>query len=234
MPVAAHQLVHTLSYGDAISGEVLALQRVFRVQGRLSEIYSINTHPKLKGQARDYRELDPAFDGELILHYSLGSPLNACYAAAHSATRTLIYHNLTPAHWFAGVNPRLVLDIEEGIKALPQLCLISKRLIADSKFNAGELAGLGFEARVLELPIDPSRWEIEANPGIAKIVRDKGGVHVLHVGRLAPNKCVEDVIKSFYYLRRYVKHNSHLWLVGIDIDTELYTCLLYTSDAADE
>lgn len=218
-----HQLVHTLSYGDAISGEVLALRRSFHELGFQSEIFSIHTHPKYKGETRDYRDFPEHFDGEVLLHYSLGSPLNDLYRSLTGARRGLIYHNLTPAHWFGSVNPRIVADIERGLTELPELCRITDRLIADSSFNAGELRALGFDAQVLELPIDATKWDIEANPGILSLLRNDPSLHVLHVGRIAPNKCIEDIIKVFYFLQKYVHQESKLWLVGIDIDTEVYS-----------
>ena len=230
MPKVIHQLVHTLSYGDAISGEVLALQRCFRSLGFESEIFSINAHPKLKAHARDYREFISTggenFAGSIILHYSLGSPLNAIYRALGEASRYLIHHNLTPPHWFEGVNPRIVEELKAGLQELPELCALSTGLIADSAYNAGEIEGLGFQAQVLELPIDPKRWEIPSNPGIASILRSEPGLHLLHVGRLAPNKMIEDVIKTFYFLHHHIRNDSRLWLVGIDIDTELYSFAL--------
>jgi glycosyltransferase involved in cell wall biosynthesis len=54
-------------------------------------------------------------------------------------------------------------------------------------------------------------------------VKKTAGVNVLHVGRIAPNKCIEDVIKSFYYLHKFIEPKSTLWLAGIDTDTELYS-----------
>ena len=218
-----HQLVHTLSYGDAISGEVLALQRVLRDAGYSSEIFAINVHPKLEGRAQKYQQFPKDFAGEVVLHYSLGSPLNILYRSLARAKRTLVYHNLTPAVWFEGVNPRIVRDIESGAKELPALCAISSRLLADSEFNAQELQQLGFRAEVLPLPIDPERWNFPENPGIAALLRSTPGIHLLHVGRLAPNKCIDDIIKVFYFLHHYVEPQSTLWIVGIDIDTELHS-----------
>lgn len=225
---AVHQLLHTLSYGDAISGEALTLQELFRAQGRESNIYAINIHPRFKqadfaGRAIDYRELRPDTEGEVVLHYSLGSPLNSVYRSLSRATKTLIYHNLTPARWFEAVNPRIASDIRSGLAELPELCRATDRLIADSQFNAGELRALGFEAQVLELPVDGKRWREPPNPGIAELLRSSPGIHVLHVGRLAPNKCIEDIIKAFYFLHYHHTRESTLWLVGIDIDTELYS-----------
>ena len=232
-----HQLVHTLSYGDAISAEVLALQRCFRELGFESEIYAIHEHPRLRGATRKYTKLDASFDGEVILHYSLGSPLNELYRSLHQATRAMIFHNLTPAHWFAGVNPRIVRDIESGARELPELCAITHRLLADSRYNAAELAAIGYPATVLELTIDTVKWDAPRNEGIYSLVQSQPGIHVLHVGRLAPNKCVEDVIKSFYFLHHKMQKQSTLWLVGIDTDTELYSFslrrLVHELDLAD-
>ncbi len=221
-----HQLVHTLSYGDAISGEVLALQRALRAQGHESEIFAINVHPKYVDEAKKFSTFPRDFTGEVILHYSLGSPLNTLYRDIKGAKKSLIYHNLTPARWFEGVNPRIVRDIEQGIRELPELCGITDRLISDSAFNAEELKALGFNSTVLNLPIDDEKWNIEANAGIASLVRGEPGIHVVHVGRLAPNKCVQDIIKSFYFLHHHITRQSRLWLVGIDIDTELYSFAL--------
>lgn len=218
-----HQLLHTLSYGDAISGEVLAIQRVLLEAGVESSVYAINVHPKLKGKALHFSELPADFDGTLLFHFSLGSPLNDVYAGLNSATRILLYHNLTPASWFKGVNPRIVKDIEQGARELPRMCECSDRLIADSPFNAQELEGLGFSAEVLPLPIDPDKWNIEANAGIAALLAADPALHLMHVGRLAPNKCVEDIIKTFYFIHHKLERNSRLWLAGIDIDTELYS-----------
>lgn len=222
MNTAIHQLVHTLSYGDAISSEVLSLRRVLRESGRESEVFSLHTHPKLEGETKPISEFPRDFTGEVILHYSLGSPLNELYRSLSSASRSIIYHNLTPSSWFLGVNPRIVRDIQDGEKELPELVALSNRVIADSSFNAGELSGYGQEAVVLPLPIDPARWDVEANPGIAKLLAETPGPHLVHVGRFAPNKCLEDIVRSFYFYRHYMAPTSRLWLVGIDIDTELY------------
>jgi glycosyltransferase involved in cell wall biosynthesis len=218
-----HQLVHTLSYGDAISGEVLALQRSLRALGHESEIYALNIHPFYKGKALLAAEFPTSFAGEVILHYSLGSPLNDLYRKQLSAKRTLVYHNLTPARFFEQVNPRIVSDIESGMKELPVLCRESTRVIADSTYNAQELLPYGISATVVPLPLDTQKWACESNAGIAGIVKGQGGLHLLHVGRIAPNKALEDIIKVFYFVHHYGMKNSKLWLVGIDIDTEIYS-----------
>lgn len=227
-----HQFVHTLSYGDAISGEVLVLKRLLRERCENSEIYSINTHEKLVGETRDYRlfleDLERAKKaGEevaLVLHYSLGSPLNEIYTKASGIKKTLIYHNLTPAKWFAAYNTRVYQDLLSGIEELPKLLAQSDIVLADSEFNKNELRDFGCNsAEVLPLVLDTEKWKIAENPGIAAILKGSGKKNILHVGRIAPNKKIEDIIKAFYFYHHKIEKNSQLWLIGHDIDTELYS-----------
>lgn len=222
-----HQLVHTLSYGDAISTEVLALQAALRDLGLESEIYALHEHNKLKGRSRRYETIGTCSEADIILHYSIGSPLNDLYAHWDRGHKVLVYHNITPARWFKGVNNRVAKDIERGLSDLPALCARSHRIWADSQFNAREIESLGFPCSVLELPIAPERWNRARNEGMYARVKKRPGINVLHVGRMAPNKCIEDIIKSFYYLNKFIEPRSTLWLAGIDTDTELYSFSLH-------
>lgn len=222
-PRPIHQLVHTLSYGDAISTEVLALQAALRGLGVESEVYALHEHNLLKGRSRPARSLEECAEADIILHYSIGSPLNEIFAAWDRGHRLLVYHNITPAEWYDGVNNRVAVEIRRGIADLPSLCALADRIWADSRFNADEIRALGFSAAVLDLPIAPERWSRPRNEKLFKSLQRQAGIKVLHVGRFAPNKCIEDVIKSFYYLQRFVDTSATLRLVGIDADTELYS-----------
>jgi glycosyltransferase involved in cell wall biosynthesis len=202
---------------------VLALQRALRDQGVTSEIFSINSHPRLKGQARHFSEIEGCQSADVILHYSLGSPLNDVYRGWTKGRRVLVYHNITPPVWYRSINSRVADDIEAGISELPQLCAVSDAIWADSHFNAQEIQGLGYDAGVLDLLVDPVRWQAPRNEPLYQSVASTPGTQVLHVGRIAPNKCLEDVIKSFYFLRKYRDPEARLRLVGIDTDTELYS-----------
>jgi glycosyltransferase involved in cell wall biosynthesis len=43
------------------------------------------------------------------------------------------------------------------------------------------------------------------------------------VGRIAPNKRIEDIIRAFYFYHHKLNRRSRLWLVGSDVDTEIYS-----------
>lgn len=218
-----YQLIHTLSYGDAISGEALALQRCVTELGYEGKIFSINTHQRYLGLTESFETFPKDFNGTVILHYSLGSPLNALFRSLGKAKRGIIFHNLTPQRYFEGINPRVAKDIASGWTELPDLCKLCNWVISDSSYNASQLKEWGVDSRVVPLPFDPHRWNDAPNPGLSNLLQSDPGIHVLHVGRLAPNKCIEDILKTFYFLHHHINRKSRLWLVGIDIDTELYS-----------
>lgn len=222
-----YQFVHTLNYGDAISGEALAIQAFLRHVGIEEEILALHAHEKVAHHCSVLSTKNLIFEEKpccLIHHYSIASPFNELFKGSPAACRVVIFHNLTPDHWFLGYNPRVVKDLRQGAAELPEILDVADVVLADSEFNARELQQFGcMRAEVLPLLIDTQKWQIPANPGIEGILRSQSGSNVLHVGRLAPNKCLEDIIKTFYFYHHKIDPKSKLWLIGSDIDTEIYS-----------
>jgi len=226
-----HQFVHTLNYGDAISGEAIAIKRLMERLSVESTIYALHAHEKVSSDATIWSGNEAQFselrslgkEDAVILHYSIASPFNAVFEELSGTNRGLIYHNLTPIHWFEGYNNRVVNDLRVGFEELPSLLKQADFVLADSEFNRAELESFGCsDAKVLPLLLDEDKWKVGANTGIRQILSSTGEVNLLHVGRVAPNKCIHDIIKAFYFYHHKIERNSKLWLVGIDIDTELY------------
>lgn len=226
------QLVHTLNYGDAISGEAITISRILTEQKITNAIYSVHAHEKVAQYCRNWQTLPADLqaaesNGEpvvLILHYSIASPLNKLFREISNVKRVLIYHNLTPVEWFQAYNSRVREDLEIGRDELRSLLSIPDLVVADSRFNKLELQRYGrFDVEVLPLLLDEQKWNIGANAGIRAALRGHGGKNILHVGRMAPNKCVEDIIKSFYFYHHKIERRSKLWLIGNDVDTEIYS-----------
>ena len=51
-----HQLATSLSYGDAISDEMLEIQKILREKGYKSEIFVKFFDPRMASYIKDYRE----------------------------------------------------------------------------------------------------------------------------------------------------------------------------------
>jgi glycosyltransferase involved in cell wall biosynthesis len=223
---AVHQLIPNLAFGDAISQQALALRKMLRGLGHESEIYAENVDVRLRGEARPYRRLreEAGSAVPVLFHFSLASEVTDMFRLLENP-RVLVYHNITPPEFFRGVNERVARSCAEGREELAGLARHCRIAVGVSEFNRAELEALGFpRTAVLPNVLDPDRYALPSEPKLLGY-RD-GHVNFLHVGRLAPNKKIEDLIKVFHFYRRKINPDSRLLLVGIDTDMEVYALAL--------
>jgi glycosyltransferase involved in cell wall biosynthesis len=220
---AVHQLLATLSYGDAISDEAREIRAQARARGLDSEIFVQNVHPRYRKEVhsyRDYPRLDAA-DAVVVLHFSLGSPVVRSFLDAR-ARRVLIYHNITPARFFLDVHPRLAKECAQGRTELAALREAVALAFGDSEFNRAELEALGFAAtEVLPIPIEFARFAAQPDPLVVRAFNDHK-TNLLCVGRVIPNKRLDQAIQTYAYYKKYVEHDSRLLIVGEHRGFELY------------
>jgi L-malate glycosyltransferase len=223
---AVHQLVPNLAVGDAISQQVITLRAMLRRLGFASEIFAQHVHSTLTHEARpakEIRSIDP--EAVLVYHFSIGSEVTDLYRLLPNR-RVLVYHNITPHEFFRGVNEKVAALCARGREELAALRPTAAMALADSEFNRRELVELGYmKTAVLPIVLDPARFAHEPVAKLERPYRD-GHVNFLHVGRIVPNKKLEDVLKVFWFYRRKINPDSRLFLVGIDTDTEIYSFAL--------
>jgi glycosyltransferase involved in cell wall biosynthesis len=210
-----HQVLATLSYGDAIGHEVLGIRRALLEAGHTSDIFVETAHPKLEALTRDYRELKDAIGPEslLIHHFSIGSKASRV-AYATPARMILVYHNITPPQYFLGVNDELVRRCYLGRRELGAYVDRCELALGDSEFNRQELEALGFP-RTGVLPVVPDFSHLDVAPDRALAGPfDDGWTNILFVGRVIPNKRFDTVIRAFHVYRTRFNPRSRLLLVG--------------------
>ena len=224
---AVHQVLATLGYGDAIGNEVLGIQRVLRAAGYESRIFVETADRRLEHLTEDYRDLPEAShpDNILLHHFSLGSRASRM-AYALPDRMALIYHNITPPEYFIDVHPALV-----------QLCYLGRRELGlyasrcdiglgDSEYNRQELEALGFP-RTDVLPVVPDFSHLAGPANYMQAgLFDDAWVNVMFVGRVIPNKKIEDVIRFFHAYKRWFNPRSRLLLVGSHGGFERYVAML--------
>jgi glycosyltransferase involved in cell wall biosynthesis len=223
-----HQVLATLGYGDAIGHEVLGIQRVLTQAGFESEIFVQTADTRLEDLTRDYRDLLEASDPSNILihHFSIGSRASRI-AYAVPDRQILVYHNITPPHFFIDVHEQLA---EECFKGRRELGIYPARVdlaLGDSEFNRQELESLGFNPTgVLPVVPDFSHLDLEPNDLIAGQLDDEM-TNILFVGRIIPNKRIEDVIRYFHAYQRNFNPRSRLIFVGAYTGYEKYLAMLH-------
>lgn len=218
---AVHQLLPTYTLGDAIGNHVRALRRLLRGWGHPSEVYAQHIHERLREEARPYPRYREVADPRnvLLYHFSIGSELSSFFAGLPDR-KVLVYHNITPAEFFVGINPRVADRCRRGRWELERLASATDLALGVSEFNRRELEAAGFRRTgVVPILVD---WDSYAVPPVRRILEAyREGTNLLFVGRLAPNKRVEDLIKTYYFYRR-LDPRSRLLVVGTAVDMEPY------------
>jgi glycosyltransferase involved in cell wall biosynthesis len=210
-----HQVLATLGYGDAIGHEVLGIQRVLRRAGFQSDIFVQTADPRLEDQTRDYRDLmqESHPDNILIHHFSLGSRASRITYALPDR-QILVYHNITPPEFFVDVHEQLAEQCFKGRRELGVYPARVDLALGDSEFNRQELEVFGFDPTgVLPVVPDFAHLDVDPNDFVARDF-DDAWTNVLFVGRIIPNKRIEDVIRYFHAYQRHFNPRSRLLLVG--------------------
>jgi L-malate glycosyltransferase len=222
-----HQLLATLSHGDAIGNEALAIQKCLRAAGYVSDIFAEGVHPRVARLARPLWEYYSVSSAETvcILHFSIGSA--ASPLIFHAPDRlVLIYHNITPPEWFVGYHRLLTQLCYRGRRELAAFAERADLALGDSEFNRRELEQAGFRATaVLPIVLDFATYDAPGSPVVERLYAD-GRTNVLFVGRVITNKKIDDLIRAFACYQRLFNPESRLLLVGDYRGQERYLTVL--------
>ena len=208
------QWVPTLHRGDAIGDSARLMRDAFRAWGHVADVYALELDTDLEGDGRRFSEWKAGTrDDAVILHYALPSPLTAALRE-HRGRRVLLHHNITPSEYFVGWDAEMARICTLGREELATLAGHVDLGLGDSEFNRRELESLGFSRTgVLPIYLDFERYREPPSPVLRRML-DDGRTNVLFVGRLAPNKRPEDLIRLASYWKRFLSPDLRLLLVG--------------------
>lgn len=226
-PARMDQLLAGFAEGDAVSQDALLLQQVFRSAGFAADLFAPaeSIEPRSAGLCRPLGDYTGSAADALLFHYSIASPADAVFLRA-GARRIVRYHNITPARYFEGFDDALAVRLGRGRDSLREVAAAAEAVWAVSEFNASELRALGIGGvRLLPLLFSPERFDVPPDPGVAARFAAPL-VNILFVGRIAPNKRVEDLLLAFHWYHRAVNRFSRLVLVGSDRSCPRYYAML--------
>jgi glycosyltransferase involved in cell wall biosynthesis len=212
--VKIHQWVPAAHRGDAIGDSARAVRDMLRAMGHESDIFALTIDDDMRGEARPFAEA-AAGDGDItIFHFALPSPMTEAFARVRG-TKVLQYHNITPASFFAAYDPGLFRLAALGRRELATLAGRVDLALGDSEFNRQELAALGFAPTgVMPIAVNTARLTgAPPRPALERILAD-GLINILFVGRIVPNKRIEDHIRLAEVYKRYVDSYYRFIFVG--------------------
>ena len=209
-----HQWVPAAHRGDAIGDSARRVRSILREQGHRSDIFAMTIDEDLRGDVLPYSDPAARTGDVTIFHFALPSPMTEAFASL-SGRRVLQYHNITPAHFFAPYDPQLFRLAALGRRELGTLAGRVDLALGDSDFNRQELESLGFRPTgVLPIAVNTERiTNAPRRPALEKILSD-GLINILYVGRIVPNKRIEDHIRLAEVYKRYVDSYYRFIFVG--------------------
>jgi L-malate glycosyltransferase len=203
-----HQVTGAVGRHDAVTGQLLAYRELLRGWGLEGGMHAAALAPAAPAEIEHISKLAPADDDVVVIHYS-GWIAGMETLLELPQRKVLVYHNITPAEYFWAVHPVVAIVCEVGRGKLPAMVGVSTAIAGVSSYNAAELRAAGApDARVVPVLVDPLRF-----------ARDRGGDSgkaplVLAVGRLAPHKRPDLVIRAFALYQRLHAPDARLLCVG--------------------
>jgi glycosyltransferase involved in cell wall biosynthesis len=211
-----HQFATSLTYGDAISNEMMEIRRALRDQGINSEIFVRFHDPRMAEHVHDYREYrhhHSSPENIVIFHFSIGSPVSKLFFRVPDK-KIMIYHNITPHEFFLDSHRILTRECYKGRLELNLFKDKADLALGDSEFNRRELEAAGYpRTGVLPLVLNLEKFEQPGDPLVSLMFPEPKWT-LLFVGRVIPNKKFEDVIKCFHVYKTLFNPDSRLILAG--------------------
>ena len=151
----------------------------------------------------------------VLYHLSLGARCARLFAEL-PCRRVIVYHNITPPHFYAAISPKVTYWLEQGRRDLERLAPGVELGVGNSEYNAAELRAAGCPTTmVIPPPVDLDR--LSPRPAVAS-----DPPLLIFVSRLAPNKRQEELIRTLAALRACFQPTARLVLPGGWGDTETY------------
>ena len=212
--MVVNQWIPAAHRGDAIGDSARRVRDLIRRRGHESEIYALTIDDNLRDDVRRFQDRQSTEGDLTIFHYAVPSPMTDAFAALPRG-RVLQYHNVTPAHFFAPYDANIFRLATLGRAEIRRLVGHTDLALGDSEYNRQELDAFGFSNTGV-FPIALDLESIRRAPrllGLEHMLSD-GLTNFLFVGRIVPNKKIEDHIRLAEHYKRYVDADYRFIFVG--------------------
>jgi glycosyltransferase involved in cell wall biosynthesis len=209
--VRVHQVLSGAGPYDAVTTQALAFRALFGAWGWSGRDVAAEIDPRVSARIAPLRTLDAAPGDVLLIHYSAYAP--KLRAVLELPNRTLLLsHNITPARWFWDHDPQAAVVCALGRKQLPRFAAAADVVAGVSLYNAREM---GSEI-VIPILFDPRELGAAGPAGAPD--PPSGPPTILFVGRLAPHKRHDAIMRAFELYRRRHAPDARLVLVGAPVN----------------
>ena len=214
-----HQLLSSAGPFDAVTRQALAFRELFERWEMAGGVHAGAIEPRLRERVRPLGRLDADPRDLLLIHYSAYAPrLEELLELPNR--KLLVYHNVTPARYLWSFQPHVATLCQLGRDHLARYAQQVDVAAAVSEYNAGELREAGArDVRVVPILFDPDEW------GEPSSEADRTRPLIASVGRLAPHKRHDLVIRAFALYQREFAPDARLVCAGEPISPAFHARL---------
>ena len=198
-----HQVLSGAGPHDAVTNQARAFRRLFGQWGWGGGDHAVSIDPRVGKAIRPLAALDPAPGDTLLVHYSAYAP-RLKRVLDLPGRKVLLSHNVTPARWFWDHEPMIAVHCALGRQQLPEFAARCDVVAGVSAYNGAELGS----DLVVPILFDPTSL------GAPGPLTPPGPPTLLFVGRLAPHKRQDELVRLLAGLRRERLPDARLVLVG--------------------
>ncbi|GAB4112644.1 MAG: hypothetical protein Fur005_22620 [Roseiflexaceae bacterium] len=213
MAKVIYQTMEALDVGDAVSnitrGHAERMQRL----GQPAEILTRFAHEHVRHETAPLQKALHTDQSGLIFHYWNYNSTTWLLSAVRGP-KAIYYHNITPPECFSPDSPSYKLSLA-GYQQLQSIINKFDLIIGDSQYNIDELAQF-LQKPLPSLVIYPvaAQQHPAYDQHLLRQLTERNEVHIVFIGRIAPNKRQDRLIQLFDYYYRMINRHAHLWLVG--------------------
>lgn len=214
-----HQLLSGAGPVDAVTAQAQIYKSLMADWGMGGDIYAGIAEPPMDRRVRPAARLSDEIrrDDAILIHYSAYSR-HVSAALDLPNPKLLVYHNITPASYLWDYNPLVAAFCAIGRDELPRFAGAVRAAAAVSSFNARELEEVGFsDVEVIPNLLDSDR--LREGSEVSSRWAD-GKRNVIFVGRIAPHKRHDDLIRAFTLFQRRHEPDSRLILAGSPLSAD--------------
>lgn len=213
-------LTPTLISADAVSNDVLAMQRVLTARGHEVALFADNTNvtDEEVRKPEAVKSFVRTRDDVLIYHHSIGWERGVDVLRNASGRKVIKYHNVTPPKFFAGVSDEHESLCRRGREQLKDIVACRPDLyLSASAFNKLDLLNAGSDERKTFV-VAPFNHVDKLQAGEADLELldnyNDGATNLITVGGVRPNKGHAALIEAFATYYYHFNGRARLFIVG--------------------
>lgn len=212
--IAIIQVVPVLKQGDAIGNLTLVIDDILRDAGIPSYIYTYEAENIDRTNIKFLENMPFIKPNDILILHMAAENYFVNLFSHYKAHKVLYYHNITPDYFFTEYDYLAEKSTKNAIYQLKTLYNKCDICIADSEYNKKQLLELKFSCEINVIPI-PINFNQLNNIDYNISNKYEGKVkNIIFVGRIAPNKNIEDILLSYKEYKECYNKKSRLIIVG--------------------